>query len=96
MIRVARKSSIGGVAGAVAHELRASGSAEVTAVGQISVYRAMLAICCAADFMAQEGRTLMVAPQFATIVGNQGTELTAMQLSCALAGEQVLSEAGPF
>ena len=96
MIKVSRESSIGGVAGAVAHELRRSGQATVTAVGERSVYRAMLALCCAADFMQQEGRSLTIAPQFERIVSTRGAELTAMKFECGLAGEGVLSEAGPF
>lgn len=62
IIRVGGRSNSGLVAGCLAHTLREHNEAQLRAIGPNAVYVATKAIIMARNFLADEGRTLVVVP----------------------------------
>ena len=79
ILKVASKSNPNSVAGALAGVLRASGSAEMQAVGAGALNQAVKAVAIARGFVAPHGIDLICIPAF-TDIEIDGVQRTAMKL----------------
>ena len=79
ILKVSSKSNPNSVAGALAGVLRASGSAEMQAVGAGSLNQAVKAVAIARGFVAPHGIDLICIPAF-TDIEIDGVQRTAMKL----------------
>ena len=78
-LKVSSKSNPNSVAGALAGVLRASGSAEMQAVGAGALNQAVKAVAIARGFVAPHGIDLICIPAF-TDIEIDGVQRTAMKL----------------
>lgn len=79
ILKVSSKSNPNSVAGALAGVLRASGSAEMQAVGAGALNQAVKAVAIARGFVAPHGIDLICIPAF-TDIEIDGVQRTAMKL----------------
>ena len=79
ILKVSSKSNPNSVAGALAGVLRASGSAEMQAVGAGALNQAVKAVAIARGFVAPHGIDLICLPAF-TDIEIDGVQRTAMKL----------------
>ena len=79
ILKVSSKSNPNSVAGALAGVLRASGSAEMQAVGAGALNQAVKAVAIARGFVAPHGLDLICIPAF-TDIEIDGVQRTAMKL----------------
>lgn len=79
ILKVSSKSNPNSVAGALAGVLRASGSAEMQAVGAGALNQAVKAVAIARGFVAPHGIDLICIPAFMDIEID-GVQRTAMKL----------------
>ena len=79
ILKVSSKSYPNSVAGALAGVLRASGSAEMQAVGAGALNQAVKAVAIARGFVAPHGIDLICIPAF-TDIEIDGVQRTAMKL----------------
>ena len=79
ILKVSSKSNPNSVAGALAGVLRASGSAEIQAVGAGALNQAVKAVAIARGFVAPHGIDLICIPAF-TDIEIDGVQRTAMKL----------------
>ena len=79
ILKVSSKSNPNSVAGALAGVLRASGSAEMQAVGAGALNQAVKAVAIARGFVAPHGIDLICIPAFIDIEID-GVQRTAMKL----------------
>ncbi len=79
ILKVSSKSNPNSVAGALAGDLRASGSAEMQAVGAGALNQAVKAVAIARGFVAPHGIDLICIPAF-TDIEIDGVQRTAMKL----------------
>ena len=79
VLKVSSKSNPNSVAGALAGVLRASGSAEMQAVGAGALNQAVKAVAIARGFVAPHGIDLICIPAF-TDIEIDGVQRTAMKL----------------
>ena len=79
ILKVSSKSNPNSVAGALAGVLRASGSAEMQAVGAGALNQAVKAVTIARGFVAPHGIDLICIPAF-TDLEIDGVQRTAMKL----------------
>ncbi len=79
ILKVSSKSNPNSVAGALAGVLRASGSAEMQAVGAGALKQAVKAVAIARGFVAPHGIDLICIPAF-TDIEIDGVQRTAMKL----------------
>ena len=79
ILKVSSKSNPNPVAGALAGVLRASGSAEMQAVGAGALNQAVKAVAIARGFVAPHGIDLICIPAF-TDIEIDGVQRTAMKL----------------
>ena len=79
LLKVPSKSHPNSVAGALAGVLRASGSAEMQAVGAGALNQAVKAVAIARGFVAPHGIDLIGIPAF-TDIEIDGVQRTAMKL----------------
>ena len=79
ILKVSSKSNPNSVAGALAGVLRASGSAEMQAVGAGALNQAVKAVAIARGFVAPHGIDLICIPAF-TDIEIDGGQRTAMKL----------------
>ena len=79
ILKVSSKSNPNSVAGALAGVLRASGSAEMQAVGAGALNQAAKAVAIARGFVAPHGIDLICIPAF-TDIEIDGVQRTAMKL----------------
>ena len=79
ILKVSSKSNPNSVAGALAGVLRASGSAEMQAVGAGALNQAVKAVAIARGFVAPHGIDLICIPDF-TDIEIDGVQRTAMKL----------------
>ena len=79
ILKVSSKSNPNSVAGALAGVLRASGSAEMQAVGAGALNQAVKAVAIARGFVAPHGVDLICFPAF-TDIEIDGVQRTAMKL----------------
>lgn len=92
-IKVAHDSRTASVAGAIAGSYREQGFAEVRAIGAGAVNQAIKAITIAKEYLAEEGKDIVVNPAFVAVQIN-GEERTAVQLYVEPVGG--LRSAGPI
>ena len=78
ILKVSSKSNPNSVAGALAGVLRASGSAEMQAVGAGALNQAVKAVAIARGFVAPHGIDLICIPAF-TDIEIDGVQRTAMK-----------------
>ena len=78
ILKVSSKSNPNSVAGALAGVLRASGSAEMQAVGACALNQAVKAVAIARGFVAPHGIDLICIPAF-TDIEIDGVQRTAMK-----------------
>ena len=79
ILKVSSKSNPNSVTGALAGVLRASGSAEMQAVGAGALNQAVKAVAIARGFVAPHGIDLICIPAF-TDIEIDGVQRTAMKL----------------
>lgn len=79
ILKVSSKSNPNSVVGALAGVLRASGSAEMQAVGAGALNQAVKAVAIARGFVAPHGIDLICIPAF-TDIEIDGVQRTAMKL----------------
>lgn len=79
ILKVSSKSNPNSVAGALAGVLRASGSAEMQAVGAGALNQAVKAVAIVRGFVAPHGIDLICIPAF-TDIEIDGVQRTAMKL----------------
>ena len=78
LLKVSSKSNPGMVAGALAGVIRASGIAEIQAIGAGAVNQAVKAIAIASTFLEENGITISCLPSFAEITTDAQNSLTAI------------------
>ncbi len=79
IIKVSSRSRTASVAGAIAGTYRDNGEANVQAIGAGAVNQAVKAAAIATDFLAEEGKTVVVVPSFVEL-DIQGRQRTAIRL----------------
>jgi stage V sporulation protein S len=89
VIRVASRSLVAGVAGAIAGSVREHGRAEVQAIGAAAINQAIKGVTLARQYLMEENVSLVMIPSFVD-VQIQGLTRTAVRFSVVLA-EDVLS-----
>jgi stage V sporulation protein S len=78
-LRVAASTKTNGIAGAIAHMVRESGTAELQAIGAAAVSQAVKGAAVARLYLAEEGIDLICIPEFAEVMID-GEERTAIRL----------------
>ena len=79
IIRVSSRSRTASVAGAIAGTYRDNGEANVQAIGAGAVNQAVKAAAIATDFLAEEGKIVVIVPSFVEL-DIQGRQRTAIHL----------------
>lgn len=80
VIRVASKSKVSAVAGAIAHAIRENGNVQAQGIGAGAVNQMVKATIAAKQFLAEEGCALTFIPEYVEI-DIQGEERTAVRLT---------------
>jgi len=80
LVKVASRSRVSAVAGAIAGQVREEGSAEVQAIGPYAVNQAIKAVAVARRFLTEEGVDIICVPGFVEVT-IEGQERTAVRLA---------------
>jgi stage V sporulation protein S len=84
IIWVRPNSNVQGVAGTLTSSIREDERITLRAIGAGAVNQAIKSIIQARQQLSVQGEDLIVKPGFTTVVGNDGSDVTAIVLHCLL------------
>eukprot|EP00924_Labyrinthula_sp_SR-Ha-C_P003051 snap_masked-scaffold_50-processed-gene-0.26-mRNA-1 protein AED:0.12 eAED:0.12 QI:0/-1/0/1/-1/1/1/0/244 len=79
-MRSAATSTPGALAGAIANNVRNKKNPRITAIGMKPVFKAIVAVCIARNYLRRNNIDLDIVPRFTTVKFDNGNEANAVQL----------------
>lgn len=79
-LKSSNNSARNALAGAIANNVRSQKRPRVTCIGQLSVFRAVLAVSTARRYLKDDDIDLLVVPEFTEVEVENGQKLNAVQL----------------